>query len=570
MRRGECKLYALRPFPAIHSRRVLCALACPVCVCRSRGDCAMASAFPLEALQSAVVAHDYTATAALLAQVKADAAAAHTAAHSASPEARVIQDLRLLVAEAAHALADGDFLRVMSMPPAVEMCAPVDEDERESTDPANFRDLVALFRWRAVKYIVQGAVTEEREETALRAASAVFIAAAALGLYMQTNWTGPELDADALAHVNPLPYMRELLDLGDVPVAARAGWHASSRTETTVRVLSTGDSLSAPAPAASVSEEDDMDDKDIESMMTKPRPKLHVMSVAALSSMGADVYEHVEVPHLLVTARALLTALLPAPNAVGTGSGASFKSSSEVLDALQGRVHAGDILTDDVAVIDPRYKRLYAAVSRVTSADLWAARAACVHQRSLVERTANVALWGTAITHFRRAAKLYCPSHLRAFITEDVFQRGLVEADLEKATTTDAGKRVADILAAESVVDVGASGAAALDAEDVLGDVSEDVVPPLIRGAAASSAPSARSAAPTAAHAEHGGGTSTEDAAEAAHTESPAFVARFLLEWGHAQYFFGKDSAAKTSFFLAKRETALATQLTGGTWALHC
>jgi hypothetical protein len=42
-----------------------------------------------------------------------------------------------------------------------------------------------------------------------------------------------------------------------------------------------------------------------------------------------------------------------------------------------------------------------------------------------------------------------------------------------------------------------------------------------------------------------------------------ATTARLLLEWGHAQHFFGRHAGAKTSFLLAKRASGLRTRLTG-------
>jgi tetratricopeptide (TPR) repeat protein len=120
-----------------------------------------------------------------------------------------------------------------------------------------------------------------------------------------------------------------------------------------------------------------------------------------------------------------------------------------------------------------------------------------MHQRSFTDRTANAALWREARAYFARAGAALCPEHEPAFRGADVFLRALVAADVAAAGA--AGRR-----------------------ETALGG---------------------------------GGG----GGAGGARSQQRPLVARLLLEWGMALHFFDRAAGAKTAFFLAKRESGVAT-----------
>ena len=138
--------------------------------------------------------------------------------------------------------------------------------------------------------------------------------------------------------------------------------------------------------------------------------------------------------------------------------------------------------------------------------------------RALVDREPHALLWTEATVLFARVGATLAPDLRVAFSGADVFLRSLVANDL--AATGASGRR--DFV----------------DADD------------------------------TCAEFDRGGERAVDASALAAAVQQPGWeprprVARLLLEWGLAQHAFGRVSGAKTSFFLAKRETALATSLTG-------
>ena len=435
----------------------------------------------------------------------------------------------IALAELAHFVASADFASALRSPLATTLFRVVDDsdDVGQLPSPSSLRELTSLLRWRSLQLVDPSAGDSYADSpeaidtpATYRAACLVFIGAAALSLFVQSNYTGPELDDAALTDLQPLPFVRSLLRIPDAapggrrdssswserPVGSdeRVPWEKGSadhaQPNAAGEVAEDADVASSAAAAALVAR------------MEAPRPPVVVTSLAALGlGSGHELYEHATHVHFLVAARATLSALLPATAVPGAARGAAPEA-------------------------DPRYRRMHAAVGAMRTAPWWAARAVVAHERALVDRSPSAFLWAEARSRFVAAASRLCPQHAAAFVSDrDVFQRALVEAEFT-ATALDDENREAILAVAD-------------------GNVHDDSPPD--RHVEASIAPVGAfdEALPAA--------VSQEEIHASAPRTSRALTARLLLEWGHAQATFNRTSSAKTAFFLARRETGLRTRLPG-------
>lgn len=150
----------------------------------------------------------------------------------------------------------------------------------------------------------------------------------------------------------------------------------------------------------------------------------------------------------------------------------------------------------------------------------------------------------SASGYFRRAAALrICPGHAAAFNTGDAFLRPLVEAEFIATSTQGSRGHESGAPPVVAAVAAAASGATMPGGSTLAARLLLEWGLAQVRLAAARvlefacpRPPSHHHHDPTPPHPPH---------------HSPP------------QHFFGRESAAKTSFFLAKRETGLRTELTG-------
>lgn len=435
--------------------------------------------------------------------------------------------ISIQVAALASALASGNYLDAFSSDIALTLFRTVDEDEAEGTKPDSFSTLVTMFRWRLQRFVVQGegdayADGEGSIDTLVhyRAAAVVFLAAAALNAYVQGNYTGPEFPEAQLDQFSPLPYMRSLLGLPEWEPASKPAWHPTTAAETRIGQAGLSVSLLSTGPAAT-------DALVAAAAGVAARSPLAAASLSALQVGSDDAYEHIAVPHWLVTARVLLTALL------GPADTSSATERAHAKGALAAEPKPPAPAAGGVDA-DVRFARLHAAGRAIPGASWWGARSAVLHQRSMVEREPSLLLWREAALRFRCAARALCPGYLPAFGTADVFMRDFVAAEFEATAAVDVDRRAL-------------SGAPR---------AGEEEAPPIIEDEDGNGA-SGKGGAPPATSA------GANAAASPARAPPSPVVARLLLEWGNAQHFFGRASAAKTAFFLARRETGLRTRLTG-------
>ena len=393
-----------------------------------------------------------------------------------------------------------------------------------------------------------------------RAFGAALVAAACLALFSQANVTGPELDAAAVADVYPLPYAASLLPIAD---AVTSGSDAAGPSPASVQSTRHWEALPSieaeTVPVSAGANDDDASDtpaalRALAALLGKDATPLQAASLSALTlPTGEEPFLRIEFPHFLATARALLGALvtpvvggathamfeaeahLSSNDAFGEHGGVMSSMSSGTArraavedededdpfpvikaapeDALDASAAATAASPQGTTVRDPRVRALHALTDALPGVQWLAARSVLAHQRVLVERTPSHLLWRECCALFARVAQSHCPEYLLAFSDSDLFRRRLVSEEL--ASTGSSDRAVGDLSSADE-------------------DAAEENAIECIAAAAA-----ARPAGPRPR------------------------TARLLLEWGLAQHFFSRAAAAKTSFFLAKRETGLATHVRG-------
>ena len=456
----------------------------------------------LVSLEQCVLTGDSAGTRSALASV--------SAALQAAPDNAWLADRASLVS-AAHAITDGRFLEVLTGgSAAAAVLGPVTPDD-PSLDAARWRSVVALFRARLAVYVGgDGEAGQYAPPAGLscdgpgtlaahRAFGACMLGVAALQAFVQANWTGPEWAPGEAAPVDPLPWALGVGGAAPSRDAVQPAWAAVAASEAAIQQWSAAEG-------------------EVEELATPgiiPRAR-HASVTAALSCLSfngaGEAYDLLAHPHLLVTGRALLTAL--------------------------GRPREGTPLPDPFT---PALARLWAASDALVFLPWWTARCAVVHGRSLVDRSPCAQLWRVVADQFMAAADAMGVVGCGAFTLEDEFQAGLVAAEVA-ATGADAATRTAwaaDAAAAAVAPSRGLDAVVAL----ALGETPSSAPPPAAPPAPSAPAPPLPPPTPS--------------------PYGPPVLARLYLEWGLAQHAFGRRSASKTSFYLARRESGLHTQLSG-------
>jgi hypothetical protein len=487
------------------------------------------------------------------------------------------------VATAGIAIASGRYLDALSTGVAAALLAPVTAEEvaalpsPPSAQGVPFSTLVALFHGRVGRWVTGGQldalVDGDGGRLALqpfRALAVSLLAGALTDAFVQANWTGPEFSPAALTPWYPLPFAASLLTAPADGDGGGSGDAASLHTHTSSAVAAPAWAKLAPEALSlspfqakpggegageEGSEEDPATDAELEAVMAPAlarRSRLDRWSLRCLQWGGTtDAFEQLELPHFLVTARALHVALLGGDGSSATALSAAVHDTA-VAAAIRASTHAAagsegadgggaDTAAARARATFERDRKVAAAVAHWWLAPWLAGRAAVVHQRCLVDRAANRALVLEATRLYRAAAAALTPAYLATFAVDDVFIATLVDGVLAETAAMEDGSRAA-VLGGAPVPEPGSSPAGG----------------PPISPAAAAGAVLDAAGTPDAALA-------PVQRAFRADPAAPAAVrVALLLEWGQAQVTFGAHSAAKTAFLLAKADSGIKTQLTGG------
>jgi len=380
-------------------------------------------------------------------------------------------------------------------------------------DPGDFAYMTCfLFSKRLTRWVLMGEgdeyFTEVQGEAARwgaprhwRATLAALLAAACLGLYTRGNFTGPEVDKECeLQGLYPFPFMASLLPPSEeVKVDTSSQGSPSPLPETSRRQWILQEESSEASPFP----------------LDAPLSPCDAASLRLLSPpcLGDAAYAHICLPQYLATARILLGAL-----------------TAPVLGGLVSVVNSARSAVSPVSDISEKRKGLLHAASReVPGISRLAGRACALAFRSLAGKGKGVGgginlLWKECVGHYFVASSSLCPEYGMLFSDGDVFRRKLVEKELLESG---AGDRFYG------------------------GDDEEEE-----EGREINSQESSLLAC-------SGKGERSMQQKQQPQGSPRPFIARFLLEWGLVQHSFGKTAGAKTSFFIAKRETGLATLLTG-------
>ena len=345
------------------------------------------------------------------------------------------------------------------------------------------------------------------------------VAAAALSLFDQSNVTGPELLPAAIAGVHPAPWAASLLPAGEVAAAEKAAGEAAARDAIEAEAAWTRSQWQRDRVKAMAEENEDGNGNGNGTNPLEGDSGEAVAPAAALI-INQDEIGLTAAPRLIgpLTKYSLLSlsppgddevyALLPHPHFLATAryllSGLVRPvegGSTAVASAAAAEARAG-------ATPDPRISALHSITDDVGVLHWLAARAALAHAHALLEREPHRLVWLEVAAYFRRAALSLCPDVSVAFTERDVFRRRLVATQLRESGAPD--REMGDLA--------------------IAGDDAQE----------------------TAAI-----------AAIAGPARARPLVARLLLEWGLAQHALKRAAGAKTSFFLAKRETGLLTCLSG-------
>ena len=393
--------------------------------------------------------------------------------------------------------------------------------------PAELGALVAHLRTTATQYVGQSIAAGEEEDTYVDdedvcppshlALHVVWLAAACVQLFMQTNWTGPELDPRQEHALQTMPMF--------APWVAK---HASVLLEPPAAVEaftplgSTSLSSAVVAPAASDAGRKSTgatappDTKSAENIRQRAIRALHSACVTGLAVDGMDAYDLLSTPQVLLVARALLTAVAPLECCIPS---LPQGLQSAVRADLPPPPSSGSPRVHPLLLppLTPEQADCVAACKASLSAHWWSLRLAAVHQQSLVDQAPSGTLLSAALTHACLAGTTLGMDHpqLGAFVPGDSWNKDLVKEVLASTAT-----RVDDTAAA------GAGDATARQAVDAMSSGLDQLGP------------------------------------EAAFRRRRLW-SRLLLEWGQVQVHGGRLGAAKTTFFVAKGVSGLWTHLTG-------
>lgn len=242
-------------------------------------------------------------------------------------------------------------------------------------------------------------LSERNSPDKLRFFEIALVAASCLQLYVQENWTGPELTQSQVNKFYPLDFCSDL-------------WEEMNENK------------KDPQIPESDSEEDD---KALIRSILKRRSPIDEAALKGLSIDALDMFEHVSYPVFLWTASCLFHSSFP------TGLLKQFTSvqTTAAWFLSEGFAYEEQPIT---RAAYPNAQRDIAKAGNVLSSPLWwMGRTLRIHQRSLVDRKPSGNLYISALCCSQLTAQGICPPYADAFVAEDKFQKNLVEDIVELA-----------------------------------------------------------------------------------------------------------------------------------------
>jgi tetratricopeptide (TPR) repeat protein len=348
-----------------------------------------------------------------------------------------------------------------------------------------------------------GGIDTPQHTTAL---GLVLVAAACLALFAQANYTGPDLPVPegggdgAGGHVARVPLLASVL------LRASEGAGATAASSAAAAAANPAGQAAEQQEEEEEKEEEGLEELPTMSGLLAPLTPLHRALLTSLRVDGFEAYEMVLVPEYLVAARAILLALCP-------------PSSGDVLAGRYGARRAAAAAADADAPDDDDDKGGDDDDDGRPSGE---------------EDAAEEEAASEALRRGKKLGKVVDSLYLARWLAgrcAEVHQRSLVDREPSVSLWRECRGHFAR---AAAHLLPGLDGAF-LDTDRF--DASL-LARPVERGLSLA----LRSVGPD---------------------EAADLRARFALEWGMAQHFFGKATAAKASFLIAKREVGLRARLTG-------
>ena len=378
--------------------------------------------------------------------------------------------------------------------------------------------ITSLFSKRVSRYVAMGEgddyfidiinMNSPSPPRAWRALLVSTIATASLALFTQANVTGPELsNVNDIANIYPQPWAASLLPIAEVLAAEKATNElnlkqiadSEAARERSQWQAEDKNTKTDTLTAATTTVTSNNDEEDEGLSFLSKTPRI-IDPLTKYSLLSLSPPGGDEVYALLQLPHFLTTArFLLAGSVRPIEGGSTAVSISSALEMRSG------------AIADPRIKALYDITDGISAIHWLTARATLAHSQALLGRETHGLLWKETAGLYRRIALLEAPDVAIAFTERDIFRRRLVATQLAQSGAQD--REMGDL--------------------PVEGDNEEESK-----------------------------AIETANARENPTIARP-YVAHLLLEWGLAQHASKRAAGAKTSFFLAKRETALLTSLSG-------
>eukprot|EP01138_Halocafeteria_seosinensis_P003716 gb/GECG01003799.1/.p1 GENE.gb/GECG01003799.1/~~gb/GECG01003799.1/.p1 ORF type:complete len:1221 (+),score=179.33 gb/GECG01003799.1/:1-3663(+) len=254
----------------------------------------------------------------------------------------------------------------------------------------------------------QDSLTDRNTPEAYRLFEIVMAAISCLQLYMQENWTGPELTESEVNKFYPFDFCVDL-------------WECTAEEKTDNINTTNGDSEKASGAS-------DEDDKAIVNAILRRKTLVDKAALKGLEIDGLEMYEHVSYPLLLWGTNVIFESTFPS-NLLNKKAETKAKPSWYIAEGLA-------FVEDDKKQSSHHPTSVHEIVGAglsLLSPLWWRGRVSGIHQRSLVDKKPSGSLFIASLSCFRLTGTQICSEYAKAFSSEDRFQQDLVMDVLEQS-----------------------------------------------------------------------------------------------------------------------------------------
>lgn len=304
-----------------------------------------------------------------------------------------IIQLQLGVLQMAYDVSDGNFFNALENDVASGIIAAEGSllGEKEEHSVSRVKNRMARFlHYRVIEHINNGlgkcpvdtsfrdpemASTDVHvNQRALRTYSCVLLGAACLGLYMQANWTGPQLEEKYLKNHYPLPYVQNVYDK-----------ESKSKTNYLENAM---EELNANAKQASAAAGENVTKESIDQY-----PELHARCALMLGANGEIIYSDALFLNYLFTARVILRIVSNPTIFPGAVDPVDMLETAKIEDEFDFEKNENhDENTVKSRPVDEKVDLVVRrALTHIATSSLFAARSAVAHQESLVSQEVGAA-----------------------------------------------------------------------------------------------------------------------------------------------------------------------------------